>query len=517
VRHRTLLNLSDYPEEDILAIELALKNKKNIHRIEDLFQSRFITRHSIGGVFLLNQIAKETGIYQVLGNSKNGKIILWQVLSRLIQPTSKLGSVRLAREHAVLEVLKMDAFNENDVYESMNWLNEKQTGIELKLYKGREKKNAKQLFLYDVTSSYFEGEKNEMAAYGYNRDKKKGKKQIVIGLLTDEEGIPVSVQVYEGNTQDVNTLADQIEKACSLFEVSGVIFVGDKGMIKTEGQEKIRQHQFSYITGITKAQIETLLKKGIFQMSLFDGDIHEITGEDGVRYILRRNPLRQQEIEYSKQDKLVALKKFIEERNRYLNGHKRAKESVALKNVIQKANRLKISRWTEVQAENRTIMIKINRYEYEQDCKLDGCYVIKTDVVDMQAQLLHDRYKDLSKVEQAFKDYKTKTLEVRPIFLRNEERTRAHVFVVMLSYMIYRKLEQYWKSEDITVKEGVQKLSKICIQQIHQNQHIHTIIPEPDQETANLLRLSKTVLPKTIKLREKDVYTTVKLNNSKKS
>lgn len=517
VRHKTLLNLTGYADEDIDAMEFALKNKKNLKKLEDILHRKFITRYSIGAIYLLYQLSKQLGIQQVLGNSQEGKIILWEVLSRLIQPTSKLGSVRLAKQHAILEIANMEPFSENDVYNSLIWLNERQSIIEKKLYERREKK-VEELFLYDVTSSYLEGTQNELAEFGYNRDKKKGKMQIVIGLLTDRDGIPISVQVYEGNTQDVNTLGDQIEKTCNLFEIKNVIFVGDKGMIKTEGQKQINKLQYNYITGITKPQIESLLKQDVIQMSLFDNDIHEVETDDGIRYVLRRNPLRAGEMEYSRQDRLKCLIKFVQETNTYLREHFKADTQKAFKRVEEKAQKLKINKWLTISVTEREIIVNQNDEVLAQISKLDGCYMLKTDIKKdhLGAIVIHQRYKDLIKVEQAFKDSKTQYLEVRPLFLRKQEQTRAHVFIVMLSYIINLYLENAWKSMDMKVKEGLDKLSHICILQTTEDDKTITLVADPDEEASKLLKLTNTILPKSVKLREKDVYTTVKLQDQRK-
>jgi transposase len=517
VRHKTLLNLSNYPAEEIEAMVLALKNKGKLELLSNTDELHITTLKSIGAVYLLYQVASSLSITKALGNSDFSKIVLWEALSRLIEPTSKLGSVRLAMQHAVLEVLNVGAFNEDSVYQSLTWLNAHQGEIEKRLFEKRKNKIIG-LFLYDVTSSYFEGTENELAEYGYNRDKKKGKKQIVVGLLTDEEGIPVSVQVYKGNTQDVATLEDQIKKTCNLFGVSNIVFVGDKGMIKSKGQKSISQSGFNYITGLTKPQIEKLLKTGVFQMGLFDSDVKEIIVQGGIRYILRRNPVRADEMEACRKDKLKNLLVFTKGQNYYLENHSKAKGQTSLGKVTAKAMKLDISHWLTISLEERTINIKVKEGELKEISKLDGCYVLKSDVSEtqMDAKELHDRYKDLSKVEHAFRDSKTQYLEVRPIFLRKEENTRAHVFIVMLSYMINQQLEKYWKGLDITVKEGIDKLSKLCIQQVQVKEKNNYIIPEPDQEAKQLLELAQVKIPKTIRPVEYNVYTKIKLQQNRK-
>ena len=166
------------------------------------------------------------------------------------------------------------------------------------------------LFLYDVTSSYLEGQCNELADFGYNRDKKKGKKQIVIGLLCDAEGIPISVEVFQGNRNDVTTLSNQIHKAAECFGAHNVVFVGDRGMIKQGGIEQLKEAGFHYITALTRVQIQKLVSDDRIQIELFDEDICEIQ-LDEERLILRRNPIRAMEIQNSRKSKLESVLSFF--------------------------------------------------------------------------------------------------------------------------------------------------------------------------------------------------------------
>ena len=184
--------------------------------------------------------------------------------------------------------MDLEAFNEDTLYKNLNWLHDNQSSIEKRLFRNR-KVESSELFLYDVTSSYLEGDKNELADWGYNRDKKRGKKQIVIGLLCDDEGIPVSVEVFPGNTGDLSTLSSQIHKLSARFGCSKVTMVGDRGMIKSAQVEAIKEAGFHYITAISKPEIESLVKRGVIQLDLFDDKLVEVE-DNGVRYVLRRNP-----------------------------------------------------------------------------------------------------------------------------------------------------------------------------------------------------------------------------------
>ncbi|MFZ4860529.1 MAG: IS1634 family transposase, partial [Desulfuromonadaceae bacterium] len=193
-------------------------------------------------------------------------------------------------------------FNEDHLHTNLDWLAENQATIEDRLFK--QSFSSTGLYLYDVASSYLEGTQNELGAFGYNRDKKKGKLQIVIGLLCNESGVPLSIAVFSGNTNDTKTLLPQVEKIKNRFGGGEVTLVGDRGMIKNTHLEEIRESGLHYITAITKPQIEKLLKAGVLQLELFDNELAEIETADGVRYVMRRNPQRALEIEKSRQEKL---------------------------------------------------------------------------------------------------------------------------------------------------------------------------------------------------------------------
>src|SRR4029450_1238140 len=190
---------------------------------------------------------------------------MWQVMSRLIDQGARLSAVRLAMSHTACDVLGVGPFDEDALYDNLDWLAHRQATVEDKLFAQRTKTKSVSLFLYDVTSSYLEGTHNELAAFGYNRDGKKGKRQIVIGLLCDEDGHPVSIEVFPGNTQDPHTFAAQLAKVKTRFGVHEITFVGDRGMIKGQQIEDLAQQGLHYITAITKPQIETLLKHRALQ------------------------------------------------------------------------------------------------------------------------------------------------------------------------------------------------------------------------------------------------------------
>ena len=227
------------PTKEIKAIKLALRYKDDLESLTSITESFQLEQgNSVGAVWLLYDIAKQLGVSQALGTSREAKLTLWQVIARVIDQGSRLSAVRLAQTHAACDILDLEAFNEDDLYCNLDWLSENQHKIENRLFRKRYSETP-QLFLYDVTSTYLEGVKNVLAAFGYNRDKKKGKMQLVVGLLCDELGVPLSIEVFEGNTQDPQTFAPQIKKVAQRFGGQEVTFVGDRGMIKSKQIEAI--------------------------------------------------------------------------------------------------------------------------------------------------------------------------------------------------------------------------------------------------------------------------------------
>jgi len=521
VLHRTIANVSHCSEAEIAALRLALRHKEHLEHLGTIQDAITLQQGlSFGAVWTVYHVARRLGIEKALGTTRAGKLALWQVVARVIDQGSRLSAVRLAMSHAACDVLGLDTFDEETLYENLDWLARAQAAIEDRLFAQRAKTTPVSLFLYDVTSSYLEGTHNALAAFGYNRDGKKGKLQIVIGLLCDEQGHPVSIEVFPGNTQDPHTLAAQVAKLKGRFGVQEITFVGDRGMIKSQQIEDLAQQGFHDITAITKPQIEKLLRTGTFQLELFEQELAEVLAEEGVRYVLRRNPVRAQEVRENRQAKLVTLQALVAKHNHYLKEHPRADAPGALQKLVARAKTLRLSDWVELTLEERTITLTVNASEQQEEAKLDGCYVLKTDLTPAQApkELVHDRYKDLASVERAFRSCKTVHLEMRPSFLRLEERTRAHAFVVMLAYQIIRYLASCWSAFDVTVAEGLQALTTLCLVEVAPpNAPSYHCIPTPRASVAQLLHSADIKLPKAFSLSGTRVSTKKKLPSERLS
>jgi hypothetical protein len=528
VRHRTIANISKASPQEIDAIRLALRHKGDLQQLGSLRADVTLGQGvSIGAVWTIYETARKLGIVAALGSTRQGKLALWQTIARVLDQGSRLSAVRLAGDHAGCDILDVGAFDEDDLYENLDWLCTNQAAIEDRLAGANkqgiepgvrvEPASTPQLFLYDVTSSYLEGECNELAAFGYNRDGKKGKRQIVIGLLCNEVGKPLSIEVFRGNTTDPATFASQVHKAANRFGGREVTFVGDRGMIKSHQVEDLVGHGFHYITAITKPQIERLLREDVFQLELFDQELAEVSTDGGVRYVLRRNPIRAREVAATRQDKVRSVRKEVNRQNAYLAGHPRAHVEVALRKIDQRLEKLRLSAWLGVSASGRELSLVEDAKALAEESKLDGCYVLKTDLGQqaVSKEVVHDRYKDLALVEWAFRSSKTVHLEARPIYVRRESRTRGHVFVVMLAYLIIAELARRWQELDTTVEEGIKALSTLCATKVLLKGVVRCIqIPRPREPVQQLLAAARISLPEALPSKGV-VVTTKKLSQNR--
>ena len=522
VKHRTLANLTHCKPEEVEAIRLALKYKGDLGRIlasaveggPELKQGS-----SVGAVWLLSQLARELGLVAALGSDRHGKLALWQVIARALDQGSRLSAVRLAGGHAAGAALGMVGFDEDDLYANLDWLADNQADIERRLFARREAASAPDVFLYDVTSTYLEGEHNAFAAFGYNRDRKSGKRQIVIGLLADADGRPLSIEVFPGNTSDVKTFSSQLSKAAARFGAERVTFVGDRGMIKAP-QRAERAASFHYITAITKAQIDALIAAGVLQMDLFEETLAEVEGLGGERYVLRRNPARAEELAASRADKLKALQTAADAANAYLSEHEKAAAKTQVARLKAKSETLHVDKFVAVAEQERRIVVTVDEAALAEAARLDGCYALRTDLPKtvVAKEIVHDRYKDLAQVEWAFRDCKTVQLEVRPVYLRDENRTRGHALVVMLAYLLTRALRQRWRDIDLTVQEGLDRLASLCVVEvIIGGRPSYNQVPTPRDDVQALFEAAAVAVPAALPLAPARVATNHKLPQRRKA
>ncbi len=472
VKTRTLANLTSWPPARVDALKRCLRG--DFDGTED--EAGPVSDRIFGVLFALKAVAQRVGVVSALGPKRVAKLALFLVLARVAHQGSRLSAVRWATDHAVAEVLGLPAFDENDLYEALDWLGTQQEAIEKKLYRASVQRTGQPpvLVLYDVTSSYFEGEKNELAAYGYNRDGKKHKKQIVIGLLTGPDGEPLAVTVFKGNTADPRTVAEQIERIKTQFKITDVVCVGDRGMVKAAGKAALTEQGLKYLTALTDPQIRTLLKKDVLQLNLFDETIQEV--EDGSRrLILRRNEALRHTVATRRQDKVATLQQKVAARNAFVQTAKRATPAAGQRQLTQWAKKHKLSAFTTLALQGTQLVVEIDEAKQAEAALLDGCSVLETDVArdTMDAATVDARYRDLQRVERDFRTMKTGLLELRPIFVRKESRTRGHVFAAMLALKVAREGERGLKeafgtteqsAQALTLQDALGALSRLCFQ-----------------------------------------------------
>ncbi len=357
----------------------------------------------------------------------------------------------------------------DDLYFALGQASLMQEKLERKWYLYNKTKT-NEVYLYDITSTYFEGTQNELSALGYNRDKKKGKKQINIGLITDSEGFPLKIKVFEGNVNDYKTVKNQINSIKKEFNVDNIIFVGDRGMkirYNLEKMEETEKEGINYITGLTHLEIESLLKNKVIQLSLFSKDLAEIEKE-GTRYILSVNPdLQEKDLHYLKtsrsicEEEIAEIKaswekrrnKNIENINKLKAGNKNKKLVTQFTQKKLDAYKLRIEKvlskghmkkyYEIVEISNDKFIIDFKAQAYQQAKQLAGKYVVCTNLKKekMDKTQVRQQYKNLQKVEHAFRDFKSDNIQIRPVYHRNEAQTRGHVLLSMFSYVIIKEME----------------------------------------------------------------------------
>ena len=357
-----------------------------------------------------------------------------------------------------------------------------------------------------MTSSYLEGEQNALGEFGYNRDGKKGKLQIVLGLLTDAEGEPLAARVFAGNTADPVTVVDQIQILQEQFQVQEFIFVGDRGMVKSKGITALHEAHLRYITALTDPQIRRLLGQKVLQLELFNEQVCEVE-DQGVRYILRKNPSEAERERHRMEDKFEKLGRKIAARNEEVQNKPRCQPEAGQRKLQAWAERHKLTGLVGWKLEGRRLVWERQEKAIERALELAGCYVVTTDVLkqNMGAQEVHDSYVSLQKVERDFRALKTGLLEVRPVFVRKESRTRGHVFCCLLALKLSREMERRLREKfgttdsnphAITLPDALKALGSLCLLQYKIDEKTTvTKLPQPRANQQQILAALGVSLP----------------------
>jgi hypothetical protein len=445
VKNRTLANLSSWPEAKVDALSRVLKGQPPAAALDGAFEITRSLPH--GHVAAVLGTLRDLGLEELIdpAPSRHRDLVTAMAAAQVIAPGSKLAIARGLRDATAAsslgEVLGLGSCDEDDLYAAMDWLQARQEQIQDAL--AARHLAGGTLVLYDVSSAAFEGRTCPLGAIGHPKDGVRGRLQIVYGLLTSKEGIPVAIEVFAGNTGDPKTVASQVDKVKDRFGISQVVLVGDRGMLTAARlREDVRPAGLDWITALRAPQVKKLVRDGDLQLTLFDTqDLAEITSPDfpGERLVACMNPFQEAERARKRESLLAAteadLAKIAAACAR-VRAPLRGQDKIAVR-VDRVLNRRKVGK-------HFTIDIGENRFSYHRnqdsitaEAALDGIYVLRTSVEpgDLDSGEIVSSYKALAQVERAFRAFNT-DLDIRPIRHRTEDRVRAHVFLRMLSYYI---------------------------------------------------------------------------------
>ena len=445
VKNRTLANLSHWPEPKVDALARTLKG---LPPKLDLSQAFEITRSlPHGHVAAVLGTARRLGVEELIDAtpSRTRDLVTAMLVAQVIDPGSKLAVARGLRAETATSslgrLLGVASCDEDDLYAAMDWVLERKEVIENALA-ARHLVNGT-LVLYDVSSAAFEGRTCPLGAIGHPRDGVKGRLQIVYGLLCSPAGIPIAIEVFEGNTADPNTLAAQITKIKTRFGLSRVCLVGDRGMLThARIRDEVRPGQLDWISALRAPQIKALVEEGALQLSLFDTqDLFEISSPEfpGERLVCCHNPALAEKRARKRQDLLAATEKELTPIAAATGRAKRAlrgKDKIALR-VGKVINHYKMAKHFTLTITDESFTFTRNTEAIAAEAALDGIYVLRTSLPEhtLGRDDVVLRYKNLADVERFFRTLNSE-LDVRPIRHRLADRVRAHMFLRMLSYYI---------------------------------------------------------------------------------
>lgn len=441
VRKRTIANLTNWPKEKVEALRRLLKGEKMVG-VTDAFVIERSVAH--GHVKAVLGTVKKIGLDRIISlrRTRQRDLVVGMIAERLIYPCSKLATTRLWNTSTLAEELGIGDADEEELYEAMDWLLERKERIEKKLASIHLSEGS--LVLYDVSSSYYEGSKCELACFGHNRDDKKGRLIIVYGMLTDGEGRPVAVEVYPGNPADPRTVPEQVDKLRNRFGLKEVVLVGDRGMLTQTQINKLKEYPgIGWISALRSRAIRRLIDGGVLQMSLFDErNLAEISSPEfpDERLVACYNPILAMERRDKREKLLAATERELGKISREVARRKKkilGKAEIG-KKVGRVINRFKVAKHFKVSIGDGVFSFERNETTIRRESELDGIYVIRTSEGSekISASETVRSYKRLEQVEQAFRSIKGLDILIRPIFHRIDRRVRAYIFLCMLAYYV---------------------------------------------------------------------------------
>lgn len=449
VKSRTLANLSMLPPHAIDALRLSLKgerlaplNSESLHIIDSPQHGQ------VRAVLDTMKRLKIAGLIHARPSPQRDLAVA-MIAARVIEPHTKLATVRWWHTTTLPSLMGVSECDEDDLYAGLDWLLERQDRIEQKLAARHLDNDA--MALYDLTSSYVEGEKCPLAKRGYNRDGKKGKLQINYGLLTDAQGRPIAVSVFDGNVGDTKTVMTQVDKLRDKFSLTRFVLVGDRGMITQTQIDELRKLEgVDWITALRPEPIRKLLENGTLQLDLFDEHqlfsfLHPDFPDE--RLIACRNPALAVRRAKKRQSMLDSTATELDKvRGMVGRGRLRTKEAIGVR-VGKVVNKFKMCKHFTLEFADDQFNFAIDQNSITAEAALDGLYVIRSNVSEQRmddAQTVRN-YKSLSQVERAFRTLKSLDLQVRPIHHRLEPRVRAHIFLCMLAYYVQWHMLDAWR------------------------------------------------------------------------
>jgi Transposase DDE domain len=448
VHKRTLANLSSLSLEQAEAIRRILKGQVLVP-VEEVFEVE--ASHHHGHVRAVWEAMSRLGVAPLLGSraSRQRELVMAMMMARVLKPQSKLATTRWWKATTLPAVLGLGAVVEEELYAALDWLLARQGRIEAKLAERHLRSGG--VVLYDLTSSYLEGKTCPLGARGYNRDGKRGKLQINYGLLTDRRGCPVAVSVFEGNTSDPQTLLPQVEKMRTRFGIRELVLVGDRGML-CQSQIDVLKHQagVDWISALKSGAIRRLLQANVIPLErLAEQPVFVLTHPDypGERLMVCRNvelgrlraQQRQALLEATEQE-LTAIQGMI------ARGTLVGVEQIGLR-VGKVINRYKMAKHFQLDLQADRLCFQRDVDKIAAESALDGLYVVRTSLCEacLGPEDTVRSYKNLSRVEQAFRSLKSLDLEVRPIYHRLADRVKAHILLCTLAYYVKWHMMEAWR------------------------------------------------------------------------
>jgi hypothetical protein len=442
--------------EQLKLLQLAFRER--VVPVDDPEAFKILSSREYGASAAIVAIAKQLGLHQTLYSHPEPWVsaALAMIVGRLVYAGSKLALCNHHPHTCLWELCGIEELPAVDVhcYEPMDRLLQRQGAIQKTL--ARRHLNGGQVVLYDITSVYFEGEyeQSELVTFGYNRDGKKGREQIVVGLMCNAAGCPVGVEVYAGNTKDETTVIDKVHEIKVRYGIEKIIFVGDRGMITQSTIESLKDEEdLQTIGALTHGEMMTLLKNKVITIDLFDERrIPEVTdpADPTRRYCLCRNPQTAQRESETRQRLLDLTTTALAEIAAYKRATTVEKLGARVGKILAKYKMGKFIQWSidadpeKVTSRQHRLVWSIDNDKVAQEKRFDGCYIVTSDVSKDQMNTLEvvHAYKSLTFVERAFRNLKTVQLEIRPVYHKTDERIRSHVLLCMLAYYLQWHMEQ---------------------------------------------------------------------------